>query len=527
MKTPHSERRPSWRWALGLVALGLVVRAFLAARVPPFPDETYYWEWSRRLAAGYFDHPPGIAYLIAAGTALLGHTVAGIRLGAVVAGGAASLAVVAMTRGLGGDRAALRAAVILTCMPLAAAGLLLSTPDAPLLLAAAGTFFAVDRALVRAPGTRRETMWWLAAGLAAGVGFNSKLTALLVPFGITVAFLVRPELRRRLAAPGPWLAAAVAVALFVPFLLWNAGSGWISFAYQLGHGLGRGGGSALLRELELLGGQMALVSPILFVLMAAAVVRGLRDPEPRRALLAVSALVLAGVFVVSALRKPVEANWPAAAYVPGTVLLATATWSARGRAWFRWGAGLGAALVAAVYLQALVPWMPVAADDDPIARAHGWDALAGAVGDAGETAEAEGCPRVWKASRTYQAASQTAFHLPGQPLVLSTNLMSRSNQYDLWPGFPELATPGDCLILFGKEPGTEEAARLLRPHFDQARRLAPVTRGRRGATIDVFNVWVFRGWSGDGAPFERDDAAGPRPVSGPALPRARGTRGRP
>jgi len=45
-------------WVL-LLALG--VRLIIAALVPLHPDEAYYWEWSRHLAAGYFDHPPAIA----------------------------------------------------------------------------------------------------------------------------------------------------------------------------------------------------------------------------------------------------------------------------------------------------------------------------------------------------------------------------------------------------------------------------------------------------------------------------------
>ncbi len=491
----------AWTWALALVFGGVAVRAVLAVVVPLFPDETYYWEWSRHLAFGYYDHPPGVAFLIGGGTALLGDTAAGIRAGAVVAGGIGSLAAVILARRIGGDGAALRAAIVLACMPLAAAGLLLTTPDAPLLLSASLTFLALDRALASEPGSRADTGWWLVAGMAAGLGFMAKLTGLLVPFGITVAFVLRRDLRARLATPGPWLAAVAAVGLFLPFLAWNAANEWISFTFQLGHGLGSGGGSAILRELELLGGQMGLVSPILFVLMAMAVYGALRDENPRRAVLAISACAIAGVFVVSALRKPVEANWPAAAYVPGTVVLATAVLGARSARWFRWGAGLGAFLIAAVYVQALVPWMPLPADDDPISRAHGWDELAAAVGRAEMDMRADGCGTVWLGARTYQAASETSFHLPGQPFVLSTNLFSRANQYDAWPGFEELVAPGDCLVLFGREPGTAESEEALRPYFEATRPAPVAIRTRAGREIDRYNIWLMRGWLGDTSIF--------------------------
>jgi hypothetical protein len=34
-------------------------------------DEAYYWQWSKNLAWGYYDHPPLIAFMIRAGTSSL------------------------------------------------------------------------------------------------------------------------------------------------------------------------------------------------------------------------------------------------------------------------------------------------------------------------------------------------------------------------------------------------------------------------------------------------------------------------
>lgn len=45
-----------------------------------FNDEAYYWTFSRALDWGYFDHPPGIAFLIRCGSYLFGsHTEIGVR----------------------------------------------------------------------------------------------------------------------------------------------------------------------------------------------------------------------------------------------------------------------------------------------------------------------------------------------------------------------------------------------------------------------------------------------------------------
>src|SRR5438128_8966205 len=56
----------------------------LAALLPPFDDELYYWCWSRDLQLSYYDHPPMVAYMIRGTTELFGTSVFAIRLPAVL-----------------------------------------------------------------------------------------------------------------------------------------------------------------------------------------------------------------------------------------------------------------------------------------------------------------------------------------------------------------------------------------------------------------------------------------------------------
>jgi hypothetical protein len=106
---PRAPRTP--RTAEVIVLSAALLRLVLAAVIPLVPDETYYWEWSRRLAGGYFDHPYGIALSIRAGTALfaalgLGPSPLAVRFVPVLEGLGASLAVVAIARRLAGAGAA-------------------------------------------------------------------------------------------------------------------------------------------------------------------------------------------------------------------------------------------------------------------------------------------------------------------------------------------------------------------------------------------------------------------------------------
>src|SRR4029077_6630394 len=56
------------RTALFLIVILILVRAAMAGLLPLSADEAYYWLWSKYPAAGYYDHPPAIAFVIRFGT---------------------------------------------------------------------------------------------------------------------------------------------------------------------------------------------------------------------------------------------------------------------------------------------------------------------------------------------------------------------------------------------------------------------------------------------------------------------------
>jgi 4-amino-4-deoxy-L-arabinose transferase-like glycosyltransferase len=500
------------RLALIVVTAAALVRLALGALIPAFPDETYYWEWSRRLAAGYFDHPPAIAWLIRAGDALFAlggrpATAFSIRLGPIVASWIAAVATVGIARRIGGDVAAFRAALIITVMPLAAAGLLVATPDSPLLAAVALTLYCLVRALEHAPRSRASLGWWTLTGAMLGLAFSSKYTSIFLPIGVLVAVVAHPQLRSRLAEPGPYVACLVATLVFAPVLAWNASHGWISFAYQVRHGLAAPQGSALVaawkHEGDFFGGQAALASPILFVMLAIAVARAWsRERRAEPFMLAIVALVSFGFFVYSAVRQRVEPNWPAPAYIPAIALLAATEWTSTGAKWLSAGVLLAAAMSAVIYVQGLTPILPIAATKDPIARAFGWDELARRSAALASTTTSTTGHATWSGGDRYQEASALAFHLPGQPRTFATNLSGRPNQYDLWPHFSDVARAGDNLLLAvddGAEPHASVTA--LAPYFADARKADRVTLRRGDGVVATRRLWVLVSWSGRRLPI--------------------------
>jgi 4-amino-4-deoxy-L-arabinose transferase-like glycosyltransferase len=89
--------------------------------------------------------------------------------------------------------------------------------------------------------TRGGARAWVGLGLAAGLGFLSKYSILLLLASLVALTLLMPRARRTLRTPGPWLAVLVALALVTPHLWWLAAHGFPTLTYGLGRAARQGG----------------------------------------------------------------------------------------------------------------------------------------------------------------------------------------------------------------------------------------------------------------------------------------------
>ncbi|WP_428031279.1 glycosyltransferase family 39 protein [Ancylobacter sp.] len=295
------------RGALAVIAALLAWRLVLAAFVPLVPDEAYYALWAQGLSAGYFDHPPMIAFFIRGGQMLVGDTALGVRLLCVLSAVPASWFVWrAAEETLDHPGAGALAAVLYNATIFGFLGMTLATPDAPLALFCAAMAWCAAR-LVRAPGP----FWWLAMGLATGLALQSKYSALMLAGAFALAVLALAPLRRQLLTPWPWVAALVAVLVFLPNLVWNGEHHWQTFSKQGG----RVTAQAAFRPLflpEFVGSQIALATPLIFLFAVIGLLpRGARAFRMRAgwALVLILLLVPLAYFAVHALRGRVEGNW--------------------------------------------------------------------------------------------------------------------------------------------------------------------------------------------------------------------------
>jgi len=170
----------SFAWRLGsgtrwrVLVLGLVVYAFALRLVylgqaELLPEEAYYWNYSRHLAIGYFDHPPMVAWLIRLSTSAFGGSEFGVRVGALFCAAATAFFTYRLTRNLFDASSALLATVLSQVLPFFFAAGMVMTPDTPLVAAWAAELYFLERALVAG----RSGAWW-GVGLCMGVGLLSK-----------------------------------------------------------------------------------------------------------------------------------------------------------------------------------------------------------------------------------------------------------------------------------------------------------------------------------------------------------------
>jgi 4-amino-4-deoxy-L-arabinose transferase-like glycosyltransferase len=436
--------RTVWAIALGVAAF----RVLLFRGLDLYADEAYYWMWSRRLDLGYFDHPPMVAWLVRAGTAILPGEV-GVRILFVVCGALAVVVAGLIARDLSDDpRAPAVAAALAATSPLLMLTGGLALPDAPVELAYAGATWLV----ARARGRR-----WIVAGLVVGLALLSKYTAALLAPALLLLVLLDGELRRELRGPWPWLGGLVAVLVFLPNLLWNASNGWVSILIQLRHGTAS---DATVRTfLEYLGGLLGGAGVVALPLGAWRLARG-RDTFSLR--VAVATAVPVAVTLFSAARGKVEANWaalvfPALCGAAGAQLVRLRPGWSRGLLSFTVALGMVAAVGFGLEVRnpTLIP-----PDSEAVRRLRGWPEFALRAREAARAAcrsigDPAGCgpddPFVYPLS--YQDAAELAFYAGWTRFGPAAE---RPSQLDLWNETPRRGEPFLALL------GEADERRLFR-----------------------------------------------------------------
>jgi undecaprenyl-diphosphatase len=388
---------------------------------------------------------------------------------------------------------------------------------------------------------------WIVVGVAVGIGFLAKYSALLWFVGLALFMLLDPRARRQLRSPWPYVSLLVALLFTTQVIVWNNAHRWVTLRHVARQTVTSDEGFSIAEPFVFLGSQIGAVGPTMAVLMIGGIVFAVRassrrrsaggtpgneapslsdPPYPSRRALLYLLLIGGSFFVICFITTffaKVQVNWPAPAYF--TLMIVTAAFLASRlgslATWRPWRGWFWATVVIGLIFLPLAhdPSLlyPVVAKIDairharrpieprrfdPTVKLRGYQELGNEV-----TALLQSLGgRAFVVSDNYQIASELAFYVKGQPKTYYVGSYfalpserSRFSQFDMWKD--RALTPtvdGRPNPLLGRNAVfvgyiTDD----IRHGFDRVEQVRPnLDIIVRGTKIRTFRLWKCEGFKG-------------------------------
>lgn len=356
----------------------LLLKLAIAARLPLFVDEAFYWLEGQHPAWAYSDLPGLTAWLIRLGTEVFGDGLLGVRLPFIAISALVPWLIVQLTAREFDTQAGWLSGCAALLLPLLGSLGVMALPDAILALA---TVLCLDAGLRLMRAVSHAGALMLALGLALGALSHYRFIA-VIGVGI-VALLAFPGGRAALRDPRVWIAVAAGAAAWAPLLAWNVDNAEAGLRFQM---VDRHPWALHTEGWRFLVIQAAIVTPLWFAAMLLAAWRARRSGNEAARFLALSGgLLIGGFFILGfvADTERVSFHWPLPGYLAllplvGFVLLQ----------WPRWLRVLGWTLLVAGFVTVNVYYVAVSTPQVRERAAAlkwypsnfaGWDELAAAV----------------------------------------------------------------------------------------------------------------------------------------------------
>jgi hypothetical protein len=288
----------------------LATKLVLAAQLPLFVDEAFYWQEGRHLAWAYSDLPGLTAWMTRLGVAFGGDSPLALRMPFLLLAALVPWGVMRVTAREFGALQGWRAGLFAMLLPLAGTLGLLAVPDAVMTLA---TLLCMDAGSRLLREVRAGAALELAVGLGIGALSHYRFIAVIAVGGLVL--LLMPAGRRALRDPRVLVAIAFGMAAWTPLLAWNMGNAEAGLRFQL---VDRHPWAFHADGISFLGIQALLVTPLLFIALAHAAWRHRTDDNAVARYFAwLGALVVLGFFALGFLAdtERVSFHWPLPGYV--------------------------------------------------------------------------------------------------------------------------------------------------------------------------------------------------------------------
>jgi len=302
-------------WIYYLVFIFAIYTFFYNGTLPLNVDESYYWLWSLNPQLGYYDHPPMIAFMIKIFTAIFGDSEAGVRSVTVFCMSVSLFFVYKLSLELTRcETTAFLTAFILSLLPFAQMGSVITTPDSPLSL-----FWSMSLYFSYKVIFYKEKKYFIYAGISIGCMMLSKYTSILfiATLFVYIIFFDRKIFFNRYF----WISILIAFIVVSPMVYWNYMNDWISFNFQYSHGTSSNFMLNYKKFFEFIGGNFLVFTPILMIVIIIAQIKNkLYIAEKKYFFINLFFLLPLFFFLYKGLFKKMELNWVAPVYISATII---------------------------------------------------------------------------------------------------------------------------------------------------------------------------------------------------------------
>ncbi len=288
------------------------------------PQDAYYYLYGQHLSLSYFDHPGMIGYVLRAFTDLFGQTIFVINLADFIITSLTIISFYKLASYFLSKQKLQRAFILLTSTIFVSILSFNSTPDVPLLL-----FWTLSLNYLYKAIFEEKNKYWILGGIAMGLAFNSKYTALFLQIGLIGFLIFSNKYRKLILSPWVWTSLILSVIVTFPVWYWNYQNEFASFVFQSSERTNS------ISEFKIspknffgaIGHQMFLLLPILFAIISVftfkyikRVVLKFKVPQAKTLfLLAFFIPTFVGFFSLAPIYW-VKLNWMMPSYITGIIL---------------------------------------------------------------------------------------------------------------------------------------------------------------------------------------------------------------
>ena len=288
------------------------------------PQDAYYYLYGQHLSLSYFDHPGMIGYVLRAFTDLFGQSIFVIKLADFIITSLTIISFYKLASYFLSKQKLQRAFILLTSTIFVSILSFNSTPDVPLLL-----FWTLSLNYLYKAIFEEKNKYWILGGIAMGLAFNSKYTALFLQIGLIGFLIFSNKYRKLILSPWVWTSIILSVIVTFPVWYWNYQNEFASFVFQSSERTNS------ISEFKIspknffgaIGHQMFLLLPILFAVISVftfkyikRVVLKFKVPQAKTLfLLAFFIPTFVGFFSLTPIYW-VKLNWMMPSYITGIIL---------------------------------------------------------------------------------------------------------------------------------------------------------------------------------------------------------------